>query len=133
MRFELILHLLILLLFYVFFYNDFDFFHYSWFIVFCQFSTVQQGDPVTHIGIHSFFSHYHAPSQVARHISQSYTTGSHCFIHSKCNSLHLLTPNSQSLLLPPRPLGNHTSVLQVHDFLFCGKVYLCHILDSRYK
>ena len=38
------------------------FFHYSWFTVFCQFSAVQHGDPVTHTCIHSFFSHYHAPS-----------------------------------------------------------------------
>ena len=45
-----------------FFNNDFYFFHYSWFTVFCQFSTVQQGDPVTHTCVHSFFSHYHAPS-----------------------------------------------------------------------
>ena len=44
------------------FYNNFYFFHYSWFTVFCQFSTAQQGDPVTHTCIHSFFSHYHAPS-----------------------------------------------------------------------
>ena len=29
--------------------------------MFCQFSTVQHGDPVTHTCIHSFFSHYHAP------------------------------------------------------------------------
>ena len=36
------------------------------------------------------------------------------FIHSKCNSLHLLTPNSPSTpLLPPFPLGNHKSVLYV--------------------
>ena len=35
-------------------YNDFYFFHYNWFTVFCQFSTVQQGDPVTHTYIHSF-------------------------------------------------------------------------------
>ena len=44
--------------------NDFYFFHYSWFTVFCQFSTVQQGDPVTHTCVHSF-SHiilHHAPS-----------------------------------------------------------------------
>ena len=41
---------------------DFYFFHYSWFTVFCQFSTVQQGDLVTYTCIHSFFSHYHAPS-----------------------------------------------------------------------
>ena len=37
------------------FYNDFYFFHYSWFVVFCHFSTVQQGDSVTHVCIHSFF------------------------------------------------------------------------------
>ena len=43
--------------------NDFYFFHYSWFTVSCHFSTVQQGDPVTHTYIHSFFSHYHAPSK----------------------------------------------------------------------
>ena len=29
---------------------------------FCQFSTVQEGNPVTHTCIHSFFSHSHAPS-----------------------------------------------------------------------
>ena len=29
-----------------FIYNDFYFFYYSWFTVFCQFSTVQQSDPV---------------------------------------------------------------------------------------
>ena len=36
-----------------FLYNDFYFFHYSWLIVFCQFSTAQQGDLVTHTCIHS--------------------------------------------------------------------------------
>ena len=40
------------------------FFHYSWFTMFFQFSTAQQGDSVMHTCIHSFFSHYHAPSQV---------------------------------------------------------------------
>ena len=30
-------------------------------------------DPVTHTCIHSFFSHYHAPSQVTRHSFQCYT------------------------------------------------------------
>ena len=38
------------------------FFRYSWFIAFCQFCTIQHGDPVIHAGIHSFFSHYYAPS-----------------------------------------------------------------------
>ena len=40
----------------------FVFFHYSWLAAICQFSTVQHGDPVTHLGIHSFFSHYPAPT-----------------------------------------------------------------------
>ena len=36
------------------------------------------------------------------------------FIHSLYNSLHLLTPNSQSIPSPsPSPLGNHKSVLYV--------------------
>ena len=52
-------------------------------------------------------------------------------IHSKGNSLYLLIPSSPSIPLPP--LGNHKSILQVHDFLFCGKVHLCRMLDSRYK
>ena len=34
-------------------YNNFYFFHYSWFTAFCQFSAVQQGDPVIHTCIHS--------------------------------------------------------------------------------
>ena len=33
-------------LFFIFYIIIFIFFHYSWFIVFCQFSTVQHGDPV---------------------------------------------------------------------------------------
>ena len=52
---------LVALLFFIF-YNNFYLFHYSWLTVFCQFSTVQQGDPVIHTCIHSFFSQYHAPS-----------------------------------------------------------------------
>ena len=38
------------------------FFHYIWFTVFRKFSTIQHGVQVTHTCIHSFFSHYHAPS-----------------------------------------------------------------------
>ena len=47
---------------YFFIYWFLFFFYYSWFRVFCQFSTVHHGDPVTHTCIHSFFWHYHAPS-----------------------------------------------------------------------
>ena len=41
--------------------NDFYFFHYSWFTMFCEFllySKVTQ----SHLHLYSFFSHYHAPS-----------------------------------------------------------------------
>ena len=33
---------------------------------------------------------------------------------------------------PLSSLGNHKSIPQVHYFLFCGKVHLCHVSDSRY-
>ena len=39
------------------------------------------------------------------------------FIHSKCNNLHLPTPNSPSIpLLSPFPLGNHKSDLSITQF-----------------
>ena len=49
------------------------------------------------------FSHYphHVPSQVIRHISLGYREESQWLIHSKCSSLQLLSPNAQSLPLPP--------------------------------
>ena len=62
------------------FLSDFYFFHYSWFTVFFQLSTIQQSDPVIYTSIY-IFSHiilHHAPSQVIRYSSQSYTAGSHC-------------------------------------------------------
>ena len=69
------------------FYNDF-FFHYRWFTVFYQFSTVQESDPVIPIYIHSF-SHiilHQAPSQVTRYSSQCYTTGRLQFLNTFNNS-----------------------------------------------
>ena len=56
----------------------FNFLDYSWFTVFCQFSTVQQGDPVTHTHIHSFFSRYHAPPKVTRYPK---VHCKHCFLN----------------------------------------------------
>ena len=50
---------------FLFFCSDLYFVRYSWFTVLCQFSPVQQGDPDTRTCVHSFFSHYPAPSQVA--------------------------------------------------------------------
>ena len=57
---------------YFFFNNDFYFFHYSWFTVFCQFSAAQQGDPVKHTCVLSFFSH-HVPTQVKRQFPVPYS------------------------------------------------------------
>ena len=56
-------------------------------------------------------------------------------ILSKCNNLHLLTSDSQSIpLSPPSPLAT-TSLfsMSVSLFLFCRWVNLCRILDSTYK
>ena len=72
-------------------------------------------------------------------LSQAFDCMSFCIsllIHSKHNNLHLFTPNSKSIPLPPpRPWQpmNHKSFLLVHDFLFCGKLHLCHILNSSYS
>ena len=49
-------------------------------------------------------------------------------IHSKHNSLHLLTPNSQSIPLPALPTPALATARQfsmlVSLFLFCEKAYL---------
>ena len=82
------------------FLNDFYFFHYSWFTMFYQFSTVEKGDPVTHTYIHSFsciiMLHHKGLDIAPRAIWQDLIA-----YPFKDNSLHLLTPNSQSILLPP--------------------------------
>ena len=95
------------------FYNDFYLFHYSWFTMVCPFSTVQQGDPVTHTCIDSLFSHYQAPSQVTRYSFQGYTAGSHYLSISKaifCIYQPQIPNPSPSLSLP---LGNPKSVHHV--------------------
>ena len=71
----------------------------------------------SHIRVYIFFfpPHYHAPSQVTRHSSQGSTSRISLLIHSRGNSLHLLTPDS----CPSHssPLGIHKPVLHVHEFL----------------
>ena len=56
-------------------------------------------------------------------------------MHSIYASLHLLTPNSQSVPLPPLSCLATTSLFSVSVslFLFCRWVHLCRILDSTYK
>ena len=54
------------------------------------------------------------------------------FIHSKCNILHIPTPNSQSIPIPsPLPLGKHKSVLYVcvSISVICAIFQIPHIID----
>ena len=74
--------------------------------------------------VHSFFIFF---SIVAYHtilnIVPCVITETCFLIHSKCNSLHLPTPNSQSISLPaPLLLGNYKSVL-------CFFFNLLHLVD----
>ena len=52
-------------------------------------------------------------SQEIGYSSLCYTVGPCCLLYSKYSSLHLPTPNSQSILLSPLTLGNHKSDLYV--------------------
>ena len=62
------------------------------------------------------------------------STGTLLFIHSLHNSLHLLTPNSQSIPPPSfSPLATtRLFPLSVNLFVFHRCVHLCHFLDSKY-
>ena len=73
--------------------------------------------------IHSFFSYYLPSFSIARDLIQFPVLYSRTslLIHSKCNSLHLLTPNSQSIPLT----HNHKSVLYV-----CEPVSVLQIASS---
>ena len=51
------------------------------------------------------------------------------FIHSVCNSLHLLTPVSQDIPTPPPPLATTSFFSMSVSFLHFTMVHLCDILD----
>ena len=85
-------------------------------------SAVQQSDSFIHIYIYSFlifFSIVVYPRKLD--IVPWLYSRTLLFIHSKCNSLHLPTPNSQSIPLPPPPPLATTSLfsVSVNLFLFC--------------
>ena len=68
----------------------------------CQFllySKVTQPYMYTHYFSQTVF--HQVLSQETGYCSLCYIVGSHCLIHSKGTSLHLLTPSSQSIPLPP--------------------------------
>ena len=78
------------------FFNDFYFSHYSWFTVSCQFSAVQQSDPVTHTHTHTYiyilFSHYPPSCSITSdYSSQCSPAGHHC----------LSTPNATVASINP--------------------------------
>ena len=90
---------------------------------------------VTHLYIYIFFfSHYSPLCSIASDQIQFPVLYSRIsqLIHSKGKNLHLLTTDSHSTPLPFPPSWQPQSVFQVHEFLFCGNVHLCPILDSRY-
>ena len=88
----------------------------SWFTVFSQFRLYSIKWP-SYMYVYTLFLmvFHHVLSQEARYSSLWYSRTS-LLIHSKCNSLHLLAPNSPSIPLPsPLLLGNHKSALYVHE------------------
>lgn len=67
------------------------------------------------------------------YIFPCYTIG-YFFIHSIYNSLHLLSPNSQTIpppsSYPLKTISNFSMALSL--FLFHWQVHLCHTLESTY-
>ena len=53
--------------------------------------------------------------------------------HSKCKGLQQLSPNSQSFPHAANPLCQPGICFLVNEFLFCGKVHWCPMLDFRDK
>ena len=93
---------------------------YSWFTVFCRFllySKMTQSYVSISIYIHtsSHIIFYQGLSEEIIYSSLSYTV-TLLFIHSKFNSLDLLSPNSENL--HSLPLGNHKSVLYIYEICF---------------
>ena len=82
-------------------------------------TAIQQSDPGLHIDTF-FFSHYPPSCSTTSDWIQFpvlYSKTS-LLIHSKCNSLHLLSPKCSPSHSLPFPLGNHRSVLHRSVCLF---------------
>ena len=75
------------------------------------------------------FLHFLPSWSITRHWMQFPELNSRnlLFIHYKCNSLHLLIPNSQSIPLPTLLLGNHKSVVCV-----CESISLLYMVHLRH-
>ena len=91
-------------------------FQYS--VNFCWSSKVTQ--LYIHITYTFCFSHY-PPSCSITSVWMEFpvlNSRTSLLIHSKCNSLHLPTPDSQSISLPLSP-GKHVSALRIYEICFC--------------
>ena len=91
-------------------------------------TNVQQSDPITHI--YTFFLSHYLSSIMFHH---KWLDIVHCAIQQSLIVYPLQMQQFASInpklpVHPSFPHGNHKSVLQVHEL-----VYLCHILNSRYK
>ena len=117
--------------FYLFF-NDFNFFQYNWFTVFCQFLLYSK---MTQSHIHIYILFLTLSSIMLHHKWLDIVP---CAIQQDIivtwNTWYLLTPDSQSIPLPSSPpWQQQVSSRSPWVFFSCGNVHLCHILDSRYK
>ena len=107
----------------------FGFFFFIFYLCVYFFSTVQHGDTVSLICIHSFLWHYMFHHKWLDRVPSA-AQWNHIANPSRRQHFASIYPK---LSVPPLLLDNHRSILQVHDFLFCGNIPLCRILDSRYK
>ena len=100
-------------------------------------SAVQKSDPIIH-NIHSFFSCYLLLYSNPRDWMQFPVLYSRIplLIHSKCNGLHLPSPNFLSIPLPlPSALANghisiHVGKFLKKKFIFHGAIDLCFVIKD---
>ena len=90
-------------------------FYYSWFTIFCQFLLYSK---VTQLFF--FFPHGLPPCSITSD-SLCYTAGSHrSSTPNAIVCIYIITPNSQSIPLPPKAILNH---LQPFSFIVSGQIY----------
>ena len=103
--------------------------NYSWFTMFCQFLLYSKVCVYTHTHTHTHTLFLTLPSIIFRqrwlYIVPVLCSKTSLLTLSKCNSLYLPTPNSQSIPLPPSSPGCCKSSLHV-----CESVSILYIGSS---
>ena len=98
--------------------------------MFCQFLLYSKVTQL-YIYMHSFsliIFHY-VPLQVATCSSLCYTARTSLLIHSKCNTLYLLSPNAQAIPLPTLPPWQPQVCSPCAWVLFCS---VCRFISTLY-